>query len=145
VDFKKLTLGDQILGGTSLVAFLVLLLFPWHSVDLGPFGSADIAATSSPNGFLGLLGILLALVLAASVIVKMTTVQVPDLPIPMGDAQFYGAIAMLAVLVLKLVLETEALAFGAYLSILLAGGAVYGGFLLKGQGATAGNTPPQAF
>ncbi|HSL57291.1 MAG TPA: hypothetical protein VK866_05570 [Acidimicrobiales bacterium] len=144
MDFKKLTLGDQILGGTSLAVFLVLLIFPWHSVDFG-LGSFDIGATESPNGFWGLLGILLALVLLASVIVKMTTAKVPDLPIPMGDAQFYGAIAMLAVLVLKLVLETESLAIGAYLAILLSGGAVYGGFLLKGQGAAAGSTPPQAF
>lgn len=144
MDFKKLTLGDQILGGASLLVFLVLLIFPWHSIDFG-FGSVDIGATESPNGFWGLLGILLSLVLVASVVVKMTTVKLPDLPIPLGDAQFYGAIAMLAVLLLKLVLETEALAIGSYLSILLSAGAVYGGFLLRGQGAPASSNPPQSF
>lgn len=145
MDFKKLTLGDQILGGASLLVFLVLIIFPWHSVSLGGFGSVDIGATESPNGFWGLLGILLSLVLVASVVVKMTTVKLPDLPIPLGDAQFYGAIAMLAVLLLKLILETEALALGSYLSVLLSAGAVYGGFLLRGQGAPASSGPPQAF
>lgn len=144
MDLNKLTLGDKILGGTSLVLVIFLLFLPWHSIDLG-FTSINIRATSSPNGFWGVLALLLAIVLAASVVTKLFEVKLPDLPIPLGDAQFYGAIAMLAFLVLKLVLETEALAFWAYLNILLAGGAVYGGFLLRGQGATAGSTPPQAF
>ena len=138
MDLSKLTTGDKIVLGTMIVLFLDLLLFPWHSIDLGPFGSVDRAATESPNGFWGLLALLLAIVIIAVVIIrKLTTVELPDLPISWGQAQFFAGIAVLAILLLKLVLETEALGFGAYLAILLAAGGVYGGYVTQQETESA--------
>jgi hypothetical protein len=149
VDLNKLTLGDKIIGGTGIVLVITLLFFPWHSIDLGPFGSVTRTAIQSPNGFWGILALLLAVaVVVAALLPKLTEVTLPDLPIPYPDAVFYAAIATLALLVLKLLLETESLGFGAFLAILLAAGMTYGAFQSKSEaGATPGpsNTPPQPF
>lgn len=138
MDLSKLTTGDKIVLGTTIVLFLDLLIFPWHSVDLGPFGSVDRSATESPNGFWGLLALLLAIVIVAVVVLrKLTTVDLPELPIPWAQVQFIGGIVLLAVLLLKLILETDSLAFGAYLAILLAAGGAYGGFMIQQEEAKA--------
>jgi hypothetical protein len=149
VDLNKLTLGDKIIGGTGIVLVISLLFFPWHDIDLGPFGSTTRTAIQSPNGFWGILALLLTVaVVLAALLPKLTEVTLPDLPVPAPDAVFYAAIATLALLVLKLLLETEALGFGAFLSILLAAGMTYGAFQSKSEaGATPGpgTTPPQPF
>jgi hypothetical protein len=147
VDLSKMRVPDWILGGCALVLIIDLLFFPWHSVDT-VLGDFNYSATESPNGFWGILALLLALVVLVVVILRrLTTVNLPELPIPWGDALFYGAIATLAVLVIKLLLETDALGFGAWLGILLAGGMVYGGFATKQADTSTrtGSTPPTPF
>lgn len=145
MDLNKLNLGDKIVAGTGIVLLISLLFFPWH--DISFFGFSETrSAIQSPNGFWGIIALLLTIVVAGSVIAsKLFDVALPDLPIPWPDAHFFGSIAVLAVLVLKLVLETEFLGWGAWLSLLLAAGMAFGGFQIKQLGASAGSTPPQAF
>ena len=148
MDLSKMRVPDWILGGCALVLIIDLLFFPWHSIDLGPFGDVNRSATESPNGFWGILALLLALVVLVVVILRrLTTVNLPELPIPWGDALFYGAIATLVVLLIKLIAETDSLGFGAWLGILLGAGMVYGGFATKqaDAGTTTGSTPPTPF
>ena len=118
MDLSKMRTPDWILGGCALVLIVDLLFFPWHKVDidLGPFGGGSYKRTGiqSPNAFWGILALLLAIAILAVVIVRrLTTAKLPDLPISWTDATFYGAIATLALLVLKLIIETDALGFGS--------------------------------
>jgi hypothetical protein len=150
MDLEKLTLGDKIVGGTGIVLIITLLFLPWHSIDLGPFGgSITRTAIQSPNGFWGILALLLAIAIVGVVAAtRLGNVEMPELPIPLNQAIFYGSAATLALLLLKLIMETEALGFGAWLAILLAGGMTYGGFLISKdeEASTAGGSaPPQQF
>jgi hypothetical protein len=150
VDLNNLTLGDKIIGGTGIVLLITLLFLPWHSIDLGPFGgSINRTAVQSPNSIWGVLALLLTIVVVlAALLPKLTDVKLPDLPIPTADAILYGAIATLALLLLKLVIETESLGFGAFLAILLAGGMAYGAFQSKQDAEKAPGpdaAPPQPF
>jgi len=150
VDLSKMRTPDWILGGCALVLIIDLLFFPWHKVDidLGPFGGGSYKRTGiqSPNAFWGILALLLAIAILAVVIVRrLTTAKLPDLPISWTDATFYGAIATLALLVLKLIIETDALGFGSYFAILLGAGMVYGAFASKQADSTAPSGPPTAF
>jgi hypothetical protein len=74
-------------------------------------------------------------------------VELPDLPISWADALFYAPIAALVLLLIKLIAETSYLGFGSYLGILLAAGAVYGGYVSKqAEGSSSSSsTPPTPF
>jgi hypothetical protein len=150
VDLSKMRTPDWILGGCALVLIIDLLFFPWHKVDIdfGPLGGDSFTRTGieSPNAFWGILALLLAIAILAVVIVRrLTTAKLPDLPISWSDAVFYAAIAALALLVLKLIIETDSLGFGSYFGILLAAGMVYGAYAAKQADSTAPSGPPTAF
>ncbi|HET7652636.1 MAG TPA: hypothetical protein VFK42_06335 [Acidimicrobiales bacterium] len=131
MDLNKLTLGDKILGGAGILLILDLLLFPWHSVDLG-IVTINRQATESPNAFWGVLALLVTIAIVAVVIVRrLTTANLPELPIAWNLALFYAAIATLAILFIKLVSETSSLGFGAWFGLLLAAAMVYGGFVMS--------------
>jgi hypothetical protein len=158
MDLSKLTLGDKIATACGIVLLIDLVFLPWHRVcvDFGAFGGESCGSASaieSPNGFLGILALLLTIAIVGVLIAsRVGDVQLPELPIPHPAAIFYSTIAVLVLLLLKLVMETDGLGFGAWLGILLAGGMTYGGFLIfqaEGSGATptggGSSGPPQAF
>jgi hypothetical protein len=157
MDLSKLSLGDKIATICGIVLLIDLVFLPWHRVcvDFGFGGEAcgSASAIESPNGFLGILAVLLTLVIVGVLIAhKVGDVDLPELPIPHPHAIFYGCIAVLVLLLLKLIIETDGLGFGAWLGILLAGGMTYGGFLIfqaenSGATPTGGGSagPPQSF
>ena len=139
-DLSKLSLGDKVMGGTGVALLIDLTFLPWHDIDLGPFGSVSRSALESPNGFWGVLALLVTLaVLAALAVTRFTDAKLPDLPVALPQALLIGSAVVAGLLVLKLLMETEALAFGAFLGILLAAGMTYGAFL--NQHAKAGVRP----
>ncbi|HEX2701692.1 MAG TPA: hypothetical protein VHM89_15935 [Acidimicrobiales bacterium] len=142
MDLSKLTMGEKIIGGAGIVLILDLLLFPWHKIDLG-IVSVSRSGIESPNGFWGVLAMLVALAMVAVVVAtRFTTAKVPDLPIPLGQAMFFAGIAVIALLVIKLVAETDFLGFGAYLGILLGAAMAYGGFMYRKEAGEAPAAPP---
>jgi len=152
VDLSKMRTPDWILGGCALVLIIDLLFFPWHKIDynlgplLGSSGSIKRTAVQSPNAFWGILALLVAIaILVVVVLRRLTTTKLPELPISWSDATFYATIATLALLLLKLIIETSSLGFGSYFGILLAAGMVYGGFASKQADQTAPSGPPTAF
>jgi hypothetical protein len=149
VDLNKLTMGDKIVAGTGIVLIISLLFFPWHSVTVSGFGmsqSFTASAIESPNGFWGILALLVVIAIVGVVLAqKLGNVELPDLPIPWSDAKFFATIAVLVLLLLKLIIETDGLGWGCYLAILLAAGMVYGGFLIKNEDAGAASAPPSSF
>ena len=146
MDLSRLTLADKVIGATGVLLVIDLLVLPWHDIDfLG--GSIKRSAIESPNGFWGILALLLTLaILAALVVTRLTTAKLPQLPLPLERAIFFATIAVLALLLLKLVVETDFLGFGAWVGLLLAAGMVYGGFVKSqerpGETAAGWSPPP---
>ena len=141
VDLNKLTLGEKIVAGAGILLVVDLLFLPWHDIDLGfGLGSVSRSATESPNGFWGLLALLLTIAIVVVLALRnFTDTKLPDLPVPWPQAIFYACLAVLGLLVLKLVIEMDFLGFGAWLGLLLAAGMAYGGFLIS-KDAPAGTT-----
>ena len=142
MDLTKLTMGEKIVGGAGILLVLDLLLFPWHKIDLG-IVSVSRSGIESPNGFWGILAMLVALAMVAVVVVtRFTTAKLPDLPLPLGQAMFFGGIAVLGLLFIKLIVETDFLGFGAYLGLLLGAAMAYGGFQMRKEAGDAPAAPP---
>lgn len=147
MDLNKLSLGDRIVAGAGILLFLDLLILPWHHVSVPSVtvagtkiggGSINRTALESPNAFWGVLALLVVVVVVAAVLVsRLSTANLPELPIAWNQAIFYGTIAVAALLVIKLIAETDALGFGCWLALVLAAGLVYGGFLISKQSEPA--------
>lgn len=154
MDLNKLSLGDKIVAGAGIVLLLFLLILPWHSqkVEFGGFSETfTLKAYEGDGGAVAwpaFLAILLLIALVAVVLIrKLTTTDLPELPIPWRQAIFYAAVAVPVLLVLKLILKTEAIAFWAYLDILVGIGIAYGGFLISQEAdePATGTAPPTPF
>jgi hypothetical protein len=156
VDLNKLSLGDKIVAGAGIVLFLFLLILPWHSItiDFGEFGGEHTETVGALSGdgdavawpaFLVIL--LLIAVVAVVLLRKLTTTDLPELPIPWRQAIFYASIAIPVLLLLKLILKNDYIAFWAYLDILIGIGIAYGGFLISQEAdePAAGSAPPTPF
>ena len=141
---KKLSRGDQIVGGAGVLLVIDLLFLPWHHVRVG-FAqfhvTANRTALQSPNAFWGWLAFLVTVALVARVVLaRFTTVQLPKLPVTWGRASLIGGVAVVALLLLKLVLKTDFLGVGAWFGIILGGAMAYGGYLHTQEEQTA--VPP---
>ncbi|HUR22767.1 MAG TPA: hypothetical protein VMZ73_02740 [Acidimicrobiales bacterium] len=138
MDFSKLTLGNKIVLGAGVLLILDLLFFPWHNVSVGGIVDVNRTGVQSPNSFYGVLALLLALVMVAQVVVsKLTTAKLPDIPLPWSRVHLIAGIAVLALLLLKLLVETSFLGFGAFLGLILAAALAYGGYTISQEGPSA--------
>lgn len=141
MDLSKLTLGEKIVAGAGIVLLIDLVFLPWHNIDIGIL-SVSRKGIQSPNAIWGILALLLAAAMVAVVAVsRFTTTPLPELPVPWPQAMFLAGIAVAVLLVLKLVLETSFLGFGAFLGVVAGGAMAYGGFVMRNEGGPVVNPP----
>ena len=132
VDFNKLTKGDKIVAGAGLLLVIDLLFLPWHHITVRGILSVNRTGVQSPNSFYGVLALLLALVMVAQVVVaKLTAAKLPDIPVPWAQVHLIAGIAVFALLLLKLLVETSYLGFGAFLGLIFAAALAFGGFTIS--------------
>ena len=83
MDVSKFTRDELILGGVALLLVIDLLFLPWFdiSIGIGTFKvSATSTATGSPDGWLGVLAVLVTLALLAYMVVeRLGDVELPTL------------------------------------------------------------------
>ncbi len=139
MDFKKLTQGERIVLIAGLLLIIDLLFLPWHNIELGGLVDVNRTAVQSPNAFYGVIALLLAIVMVGQIVAtKVANAKLPDLPIGWGQVHMIAGIAVFALLLIKLVVETNFLGFGAYLGLLLGAAVAFGGFSInKESGARA--------
>lgn len=141
MDLSKLTLGEKVVLGAGLLLVIDLLFLPWHKIDLG---IVDVSRTGvqSPNSLWGVLALLVTIAMIAAVVVsRFTTATLPKLPVPWSQAMFLAGVLVFALLLLKLVIETDFLGFGAYLGVLLGAAVAFGGFTMRKEAAGTAAPP----
>lgn len=157
MDLKKLSLGDQIIGGSGIVLFVASFL-TWFKAEVKGFSGLGFSASASANawdvGFLGWFPVLLGLAMVAFVAVRVFAphVKIPDLPLPWGQVQFIVGCVAAALLVLKLLIGEDdgggvvsiSRGFGMFLAVLAGIGLAVGGYF-KWKEPAAPAAPPTAF
>ncbi len=140
MDFKKLSQGERIVLIAGVLLILDLLIFPWHNIDLAGLISVKRTGVQSPNAFYGVLALIVTLVMVGQIVAaKLANVTLPDLPVPWSQVHLIAGIVVFALLLLKLIVETDFLGFGAYLGVVLGAAVAFGGFTIRKEaGATGG-------
>jgi hypothetical protein len=114
---------------------IVLLVLPWHQVF-----SFSLTAVEAPNGWWGTLAALLTLAILVVVFLRrFAAIELTWLPRPIGEVNLAANAVVLALLVIKLALDTNFLGFGAFLALLLAAAMVVGAALGRDE---TGEPPP---
>jgi hypothetical protein len=135
MDFSRLTQGERIVLVAGVLLIIDLLLLPWHSIDLGveiPGVDLTRSGVQSPNGGYGVLALLLTIVMVAQIIAaKLAGANLPEPPVAWSQIHVIAGSTVAILLVLKLVIETDSLGFGAYLGVLLGIAVAYGAYALR--------------
>jgi hypothetical protein len=134
--FQQLTRSERILGAAGVVLLIGIFAFPWYHVGVPGYtingqtyggGSYDGNALQGPGSFFSVVAlIVLIALLAAFVVRRFTTVQLPELPISWSTAELYAAIAVLVLLAIKILFHVGNFGWGFYLNMAAAVVLVYG-------------------
>ncbi|MEA2685610.1 MAG: hypothetical protein QOE93_805 [Actinomycetota bacterium] len=139
MDFNKVTQGERIVLIAGILLIIDLLVLPWHNIELGGLVDVNRTGVQSPNAFYGVLALIITLVMVGVIVAtKLANANLPDLPVPWGQVHMIGGIVVFALVLLKLIVETNFLGFGAYLAVLLAAAVAFGGYSIRKESATTG-------
>src|ERR1017187_6688106 len=121
---QQLTRGEKIAGAAGIVLLIGIIAFPWYHVGIPGY---NVNAMSGPGSFFGVLAFIVLIALLAEVAIRrFTTVQLPDLPVSWSAAETYGAIAVLALLAIKILFHIGNFGWGFYADLAAAIVLVYG-------------------
>ena len=134
VDLDELSSSDKTIAGCGIVLVVDLLFLPWHSIDLG-IATSTRSGVEPPGQVWGALAVLLTAAVVAVTLLRALKPDraLPELAVPWDAAVLAGAASTLALLVVKLAMDTGSLGIGAWLGILLAGAMTWGAALGRGS------------
>jgi hypothetical protein len=118
-----LSKDDYIVGGLALLLVIDLLLLPWFSFSVGPY-SISANATDAPNGWLGILALLAAILVIADLLVERLSPQttLPNFGGSRAMTRFWLAVAAAGFMGLKFVFHLghfSDLGFGFWAGLVL--------------------------
>jgi hypothetical protein len=144
---QRLTLPEKITAVAGIVLLVGMFAFPWYhvgvpSITVGghTFGGASFNSNvlKGPGSFFSIVALLVLIALLAEfVLSRLGAVQLPAIPVSWASAEFYGALAVLALLVIKILFHVGNFGWGFYADLILAVALAYGGFGISRGSATA--------
>lgn len=141
MDLSKLSTSDKVVAGSGLALF-IFSFFPWYGVD-----GFDGGRNGWDYFLFGIIPVILGLAMVAVVALKaFSDTDLPDLPIPWGQAMLIAGGLAAILVVLKLLIGDDVLGFdldrkfGLILSALSAIGLAVGGYLKSQEAGDAPST-----
>ena len=132
MNLENVTRDDWIVGGLALLLAISLLFFPWFSISLsiGTFSaSASFSATGSPDGWLGVLALIAALLIVVDIAVERLSpqTQLPAIGGSRTSTRFVLANAAAVFVALKFLFHIHFSLFGwgFYATVILAAALLY--------------------
>ncbi len=158
MNLENVTRDDWIVGGLALLLAICLIVLPWFdiSVTVGAFSaSATYSATSTPDGWLGILAFIAALAIVADLAIERLSpqTQIPAIGGSRTHTRFVLALVVAAFVILKFLFHIHFSLFGwgFYVDIILTAALVWVayqaragtiGFSSGGGTARSRPTPP---
>jgi hypothetical protein len=142
VKLDSVSRDDWILGGVALLLIINLLALPWFSITFGPF-SATLTATDAPDGWLGILAVLSAVVLIADLGIERFSpgTALPNIGGSRTQTRFVLACVTALFVVLKFLFHIHFSDFGIgfYAGIILTAGLVWMAYQMRNSTQVVGN------
>lgn len=142
MKFDSVSRDDWILGGVALLLIINLLALPWFSITFGPF-SATLTATDAPDGWLGILAVLSAVVLIADLGIERFSpgTALPNIGGSRTQTRFVLACVTALFVVLKFLFHIHFSDFGIgfYAGIILTAGLVWVAYQMRNSTQVVGN------
>jgi hypothetical protein len=139
VNLEEVNREDWIVGGLALLLAIFLLILPWFDISVGPF-SATFSATSTPDGWLGILAFIACLAIVVDLAIERLSpqTQIPQLNSRV-HTRFILAVAAAAFVLLKFLFHIHFSLFGwgFYVDIITTAALVYFAFQVR-NGVTIG-------
>ena len=126
MDLSKFTRDELILGSLALLLAIDLLFLPWFEVSVGIGNitlSASSTATGSPDGWLGVLGVIASLALVADLLLeRLSHADMPVVGGTRGATRLALAITAAACVGVKFLLNVhfDLFGFGFWAAVVLA-------------------------
>ncbi len=132
---------DWIVGGLALLLAISLLFFPWFhlSVTVGAFSaSADYSATGTPDGWLGILALIAAVLVLADIAVERLSpgTEIPSIRNSRTETRFILAAVAAGFIALKFLFHIHFSLFGwgFYVTVILAAALIYFTLTMRAAG-----------
>jgi hypothetical protein len=154
VNVDNVSRDDWILGGLALLLAIGLLAFPWFDISVGPF-STSFSATSTPDGWLGILAFIAALAVIVDLAIERFSPQttLPSIGGGRPHTRFILAAIAAVFVALKFLFHIHfgLFGWGFYVDVILTVALVYvamqarsGAPLRSGRGPVGRSGPPPA-
>jgi len=128
-DFKR---DDWLVLGLALVLVIDLIALPWFDIGVSAFGyhaSYTAAATSSPDGWAGILAFLLVLAVGIDLVIERVSPQttIPNIAGSRTATRWWLTVAAAVFVALKFVtnIHFSDFGFGFWLAVILTAGLLY--------------------
>ena len=124
-----------------------MFAFPWYHVGVPSFTaggqtfggeSFDSNVLKGPGSFFSIVALIVLIALLAEFFIRRLAVaQLPEIPVPWNAAEFYAALAVLGLLVIKVLFHIGNFGWGFYLVLAAALVLAYGAFGVSRSGSPA--------
>ena len=144
---QRLTIFEKITAASGIVLLIVMFAFPWYHVGIASitvgghtFGGESFSANvlKGPGSFFSIVALIVLIALLAEFAIRrLGAARLPDIPIAWNAAEFYAALAVLALLVIKILFHIGNFGWGFYAVLALAAVLVYSAFGTSRSGSAA--------
>ncbi len=141
MDFQNLERRFQLMLPTAPILLLFLIFAPWHQFGEGSWGLSQ-SAIQAPNALLGVIALLAVVIsMLISFAQALGSDKLPESPQGKSweEVLFLVGAVMMGALLLKLILETSFLGWGAWACIIVAAINFYGAYVGRQSGSTSQN------
>ncbi len=144
---QRFSVPEKITAAAGILLLIGMFAFPWYHIGLPSFtaGGQTFGGESfssnvlkGPGSFFSIVALIVAIALLAEFFVRrLTAVQLPEIPVAWNVAEFFAALAVLALLVIKVLFHIGNFGWGFYADLILAVALAYGAFGISRSGSTA--------